>query len=146
LASDGKVKKWSDVNASFPATDLLLVTPEDNNWTTDFLLTRTVKGTVAPLQRTDVTSNSDPLYRAAGVQNVEGAVTYMPFSDFQKVKANVHAVAVNAGSGCIDPTEANLKNGTYPLSQPIYIILNAKAFNRPEMKAFVWFLLSDDAL
>jgi phosphate transport system substrate-binding protein len=146
IASDGKVKKWSDVNDSFPGTDLLLLTPDDGKWETDFLLGQTVKGQVSPLQRRDVVTNGDALYRAAGTQNVEGAVTYMTFADFQKVKSNVKAVSVNAGSGCVEPTEANMKNGSYPLAQPLYLLLNPNAFARPEMKAFVWFLLSDDAL
>lgn len=143
--SEGKVKKWSDVDPSFPATDLLILTPPDGAPETDLLLSKSVKS-VAPVRRKDVTDNSDPLYRAAGTQNVDGAVTYMTYAEFQTVKAKVHAVAVNAGKGCVDPNEANLKNGSYPLSQMLYAVLNVNAFNRPDIKAFVWFLLSDDTL
>jgi phosphate transport system substrate-binding protein len=143
--SEGKVKKWSDVNPSFPATDLLILTPTDGAPETDLLLSKAVKA-VAPVRRKDVTENSDALYRGAATQNVEGAVTYMTFAEFQTVKTNVHAVAVNAGSGCVDPTEANLKNSTYPLSQMLYVVLNVNVFVRPDIKAFVWFLLSDDTI
>jgi phosphate transport system substrate-binding protein len=145
VESEGKVKKWSDVSADFPATDLLILTPGDGAWETDFLLSKAVKA-VAPVRRQDTTDNNDPLYRAAGVQNVEGAITYMTFTEFKDVKSNVKAVPINAGSGCVEPTEANLKNGTYPLSQTLYAVLNVNAFTRPEVKAFVWYLLGDDGL
>lgn len=144
--SQGKVKKWSDVSPDFPATDLTILTPTDGAQETDLLLNKSIKK-VAPIPRTDVTEqNDDALYRAAATQNVEGAITYMTFADFQKVKSNVHPVAVNAGTSCIDPTEANLKNNTYPLAEPLYVVLNMNTFNRADMKAFVWYLLSDDAL
>ncbi|MCC7447222.1 MAG: substrate-binding domain-containing protein [Anaerolineae bacterium] len=143
--SGGKVKKWSDVDPKFPAIDLLVLTPTDGVPETDLLMSKIVKG-VAPVRRTDVTDNADPLYRAAATQNVDGAITYLTFAEFQTVKSNVKAVQVNAGSNCVDPSEANLKNGTYPLAQQQFAVLNVGTFTRPEVKAFVWFLLSDDAL
>lgn len=143
--SGSKVKKWSDVDPKFPATDLLVLTPTDGAPETDLLMSKIVKA-VAPVRRTDVTDNADPLYRAAATQNVDGAITYLTFAEFQTVKSNVKAVQVNAGGNCVDPSEANLKNGTYPLAQQQFAVLNVGTFTRPEVKAFVWFLLSDDAL
>ncbi len=144
-ASEGKVKKWSDVDSSFPATDVLILTPNDGAPETDTLMSKVVKA-VAPVLRKDVIQNSDALYRAAAVQNVEGGVTYMTYTEFQQVKSKVHTVAVNAGSGCVEPTDANLKNGTYPLSQSLYAVLNMTTFARPEIRAFIWYFLSDDAV
>ncbi|MHB8752051.1 MAG: PstS family phosphate ABC transporter substrate-binding protein, partial [Aggregatilineales bacterium] len=145
IASDSKVKKWSDVDSKFPATDLLLLSPNDGDLMTDLLITKTVKG-VAPLARTDMTPNSDPLYRAAGTANVAGAITYMSYTDYKKVTAKVTVVQVDGGKGCVTPSDKTLADGTYPLSQQIYLFLNPAAFARPEVKAFVWYLLSDDAL
>lgn len=144
-ASDGKVKKWSDVDAKFPATDLLLLTPAYGSNATDLLLLRTVKG-VAPLRRHDTTENDDALYRAAGTANVDGAITYMTYTEFKKAKADIHAVQVDAGKGCVAPSDQTIADGTYPISQSVYIVLNTTAFARPEVKAFVWYLLSEDAL
>jgi len=145
LDSQGKVKKWSDVSSTFPATDILIVAPTDGAGETDMLLDKSVKK-VAPLRRTDTTDNDDPVYRANGTANVDGAVTYMSFADFQNVKSNVHAVAINAGNGCIDATAANINNGTYPISETLYALLNTGTFSRPDMKAWTWYFLSDDAL
>lgn len=144
-AADGKVKKWSDVDAKFPATDLLILSPNDGDLMTDLLITKTVKG-VAPLPRTDMTQNSDPLYRAAGTANVAGAITYMSYTDYKTVKSKVTLVQVDGGKGCITPSDKTLVDGSYPLSEQLYLFLNPAAFSRPEIKAFVWYLLSDDAL
>ncbi len=145
IASDSKVKKWSDVDSKFPATDLLLLSPNDGDLMTDLLITKTVKG-VAPLARTDMTQNSDPLYRASGTANVAGAITYMSYTDYKTVTSKLTLVQVDSGKGCVAPSDKTLADGTYPLSQQIYLFLNPAAFARPEVKAFVWYLLSDDAL
>jgi len=145
LDSENKVKKWSDVNSAFPATDLLILGPTAGAAETDLLLGKVNKA-IAPLRRNDLTTNDDPLYRAAGTANVGDAVTYMTFAQFQKVTAKVHTVGVDAGKGCVDATEANIKNGTYLLTETQYVVFNVNSFVRPEVKAFVWYFLSDDAL
>ena len=147
-AADGKVKKWSDVSDQFPATDLLILTPADGSLTTDLLINKVVGG-VAPLPRFDTTSSDDPLYRAAGTANVAGAITYASYGDYLKIKAansKVTTVQVNGGKGCVAPTDQTLADASYPLSQNVSVYLNPTAFGRPEVKAFVWYLLSDDAL
>ena len=147
-AADGKVKKWSDVSDQFPATDLLILTPADGSLTTDLLVSKTVAG-IAPLPRTDTTANDDPLYRATGTANVAGAITYASYADYQKIKAantKVTTVQINGGKGCVAPTDQTLADGTYPIAQTVSLYLNPTSFSRPEVKAFVWYLLSDDAL
>jgi phosphate transport system substrate-binding protein len=148
VEADGKVKKWSDVDATFPATDLLLVAPPDGSVSTDLLITKSIKG-VAPLPRRDVTENGEPGYRAAGIGNVDGGVTWMSYSEYKKLPTTIttaKAVQVNAGNGCVAPTDATLADGTYPVARRYLLQLNQNAFQRPEVKAYVWYLLSEDGL
>ncbi len=145
-ASSGTVKKWSDVDAKFPATDLLIVAPTGGSAALDLLLLKAVKGT-APLPRYDVVESDDPLYRAAGVANVEGGITYMTYAEFKKANnANARAVQIDAGKGCVAPEDKTILDGSYALSRPYTLQLNQSAFTRAEVKAFVWYLLSDDGL
>ncbi len=144
--SASKVKTWSDVNSKFPATDLLILTPADGSSATQMILDDSVKGTIAPLPRRDTTSNDDPLYRAAGTANVAGAITYMTWTEYQKVTQKVTLVQVDAGKGCVTPSQATLLDSSYPLSETVSLVLNMNAFTRPEVKAFVWYVLGDDAL
>jgi phosphate transport system substrate-binding protein len=42
------------------------------------------------------------------------------------------------GPGAIEPTAENVSRGTYqPLGRPLFIYVNAKSLDRPEVKAFV---------
>jgi phosphate transport system substrate-binding protein len=150
FGSDAATKTWQDVNSSFPATPLLLLAPALGASETDLLLQKVTPDQAAPFRRLkDVTENSDALYRAAGVKNVDGGVTYLTYARYleaQKQNIAVKAAAIDTGSGCVEPTEATISDGSYPVSQALTLYVNVNAFNRPEVRAFVWYLLSDDAL
>src|SRR5690606_7947542 len=96
----------------------------------------------------DIQLDDDPVYRAAATANVEGALTYMNWKEYQALLAseqeNVVPVAVDAGDGCVEPTQENIDNGTYPLAQPVRLILNRLALARTEVQALLWFMLSDE--
>jgi phosphate transport system substrate-binding protein len=48
------------------------------------------------------------------------------------------------GSPAVEPNETNVINGTYqPLSRPIFIYVNAKAYERSEVKEFVDFYMKN---
>ncbi|MCC7207074.1 MAG: substrate-binding domain-containing protein, partial [Anaerolineae bacterium] len=141
-----KPATWAEVDASFPDTALLAITPRAGNSDTDFLLSRVAGDQIAPPRRTDATENDDPLYRAAAVGNVEGGVTFMSFADLARTQANVRAAAIDAGNGCVEPTPETLADGSYALSAPLSLVFNTASFERPEVRAYVWYLLGDDAL
>lgn len=140
-----KSTKWSQVALGYPELDMLVLTPREGAAETDLLLTRIVKAQVAPPPRLDTEANADAQYRAAAVQNVPGGVTFMTFSEFQKTTSKVRAVAIDGGNGCVAPSEQTILDGTYPLSVPLSVVFNLKSFARPEVRAYVWYLLSDDA-
>lgn len=141
---------WKQVNDSFPETPILALVPTLGAPETDLLLNKTQAGQVSPTRRLkDVTESGDALYRAAGVKNVEGAVTYLNWADYQAAldqNMALKAVAIDTGNGCVEPTEANIKDGKYAASESLLLYLNVNSFTRPEVRAFVWYLLSDDAL
>jgi phosphate transport system substrate-binding protein len=137
---------WSEVDASFPDTTLLALTPRAGNSDMDFLLARVAGDQIAPPRRTDATENDDALYRAAAVGNVEGGVTFMTFEEFSASEANVRAVGIDAGNGCVEPSAATFADGSYALSAPLSLVFNTASFERPEVRAYVWYLLGDDAL
>jgi phosphate transport system substrate-binding protein len=143
-----KVKKWSDVDAKFPATDLLILSPTDGSTATDLLITKSIKG-IAPLPRRDTTENADAAYRAVGVGNVDGGVTWLSYSEYKKLPSTLttsKAVKIDAGKGCVAATDATIADGTYPIARRYLLQLNQNAFQRPEIKAYVWYLLSEDGI
>lgn len=137
---------WSDVDASFPATPITVVGPSAASNLNDLL----VGLTAGPggLLRSDVIANADPLYRAAAVANVEGAVTFMSWREYQRVSAlgqtGIQLVSVDSGEGCVAPSEETFEAGTYPLWQPLALYVNPASLAKPAVQAALWYLLSDE--
>lgn len=150
FGAEAKSKTWKDVNESFPATPLLLTVPVAGAAETDLLLKAAQPDAIAPFRRSvDVTENGDPLYRAAATKNTEGAVTYMTYTqylDAQQQHPAIKAVALDTGAGCVEPTVETIKAGKYGVAQSLYLYFNVNSFSRADYRAYVWYLLSDDAL
>jgi hypothetical protein len=70
----------------------------------------------------------------------------MRYSEFMRSGARVQAVQIDAGNGCVSPTLANIRNGSYPLARPLFATLNLNSLSRPEVRAYAWYLLGDDTL
>jgi len=142
-------KTWAEVAQGFPEQELIVIAPRSGNVQADALLTRVARDQIAPQFRTDIAENAqnnDPLFRATAVQNALGSVTFMRYSDFMRSGARVQAVQIDAGNGCVSPTLANIQNGSYPLARPLFAALNLNSLSRPEVRAYAWYLLGDDAL
>jgi phosphate transport system substrate-binding protein len=139
-------KQWADVRAGFPATEIMTLLPNSANPLVDFVLGKSLPDQIAPLARPDTIYNVDDLFRAAAVQNVEGAISMLPYASFLKNTAAVNLVQIDSGNGCVTPTEATLRDASYAYSLPFSAAINSKSFARPEVRAYVWYLLSDDAL
>jgi phosphate transport system substrate-binding protein len=144
--SGGTVTAWNQVDPAYPATTMTLLAPTLSNDVNDLLL-NSVVGVSAPL-RVDAVVAGDPLYRAASVAVVDGALTYMDWNDYQRVveneQANIQAVAVDSGSGCIAPSEATIADGSYPLVRDLSLVISQTALRRAEVQSFVWYLFTDE--
>ncbi len=140
----GSPSTWSQVDAAFPEVPVTLLAPNTIDFYADILL----QGSEAPTAlRVDVHQNDDFAYRAAAAANVEGALTYMTWEDFQATlnsgQGNITPVAVDAGSGCVAPSEDSIADGTYALSRPLKLHINRAALARQDVQAFLWYLAQD---
>lgn len=149
-ASGDTVTQWSGVAEVFPEQSLTLVGISAGNFLTDILLTPADGG--APLAaRVDVAeTNNDPLYRAAAIANVPGALTYMSWADYQTVvengQANTQLVAIDAGSGCVVPSEETITNGSYPLTRSTSMLVKSTALANEVGQGFVWTIYTDSVI
>lgn len=149
FSADYNAKTWAQVAQGFPEQELVVIAPRNGDVQADSILTFAARNRLAPRFRTDIPANaqsSDPLFRATAVQNTLGGVTFMHYSDFMRSGARVQAVQIDAGNGCVAPTLANIQNGSYPLARPLFAALNLNSLSRPEVRAYAWYLLGDDAL
>ncbi|GAB4510449.1 MAG: hypothetical protein OHK0046_07290 [Anaerolineae bacterium] len=142
------ITNWSDVDASFPATPVIWVSPAEGEGFVDLLLTPE-EGAVVPLRTEVAETNRDPLYRAAAIANAPGAITFMPWAQYQQVaaneQANIQLVAVDGGNGCIAPSEASITDGSYPYTLANKLIVSQSALADPALQSLLWYLFSDEA-
>lgn len=139
------VGNWQAVDGDFPDQDFILFAGNIGNPIPNLMMTQAA-GESAPL-RADTESDTDPLYRAAAVANVEGSLTYMSWGQYQDVLANnqerIQLVAVDGGDGCITPTQITIDSGEYPLARTLYLVISETALSRIEVQSLLWFMFQD---
>ena len=142
----GGAESWAEIDAAFPDQPMTLFGPSFTDQYTDILL-QTAADVIPPVRR-DTEKDFDPLYRAAAVGNVPGGLTYMSWPDYQKAlaneQANIHLVSVDAGPGCVEPDDATIENGAYPLSRQAGMLISQPALAEAQVQAYLWSLAEDD--
>lgn len=147
-ASDTPPAAWSDVDASLSSGAITLLSPPFGSYVLDLALA--TSGAATDVTRADsaVQVSDDALYRAAATANVESAMTILSFEEYQNVltneQANVQAVAIDAGDGCVSPSAETIADGTYALSRPLTLYVSQAALTRSEVQSLVWFMASDE--
>jgi phosphate transport system substrate-binding protein len=140
------ISTWNQVNASYPETAITLFAPNLGDIAADRLLLA-ASGQSLPM-RDDIQFSDDPLYRAAATANVEGALTFVSWAEYQSVLANnqqnINLAAVDGGSGCVTPDISTIQSGEYALSRQGKLIINQSQLIRSEVQSLLWHILSDE--
>ena len=142
--AQGKVTKWKQVNPAWPDQPLKLFGPGADSGTFDYF-TEAVVGK-AKSSRGDFTASEDDNVLVQGVARDVNALGYFGFSYYNENRDKLKAVPIVAGPGkpAVEPSFETVINGTYqPLARPIFIYINAKAYERPEIKQFVEFYMKN---
>lgn len=138
----GKLKSWKDVNPAFPDVPLKLYGPGADSGTFDYF-TEAVVGK-SKSSRGDYTASEDDNVLVQGVSRDKGGLGYFGFAYYLENQKKLKAVGIDGGKGPVMPSPEAVENGTYaPLSRPIFIYVNAKAMDKPEIVEFVEFYLKN---
>ena len=141
---ESAVTKWSDVDPSWPSSDIALYGPDTDSGTFDYF-TEEIMGE-AQLSRADYTASADDNVLVQGIAGGKYSLGYFGFAYYQENMDKLKLVAVDSGSGCVLPTSESIEDGSYsPLSRPLFIYVSAASMERPEVKAFVEFYLDNAA-
>jgi phosphate transport system substrate-binding protein len=142
-AAQGKVKTWKQVNPAWPDQPLKLFGPGADSGTFDYF-TEAVNGK-AKSSRGDFTASEDDNVLVQGVSRDVNALGYFGFAYYVENKDKLRAVRIadKAGQG-VEPSFETVINGTYqPLARPIFIYINSKSLDRPEVREFVEFYMNN---
>lgn len=139
--AQGKITRWNQANPQWPDAPLNLYGPGTDSGTFDYF-TEAIMGK-EDASRGDYTASEDDNVLVQGVANDPYALGYFGLAYYFENQDKLKALAIDNGKGCVPPSEQTVRDGTYqPLSRPLFIYVNRKAADRPEVEAFVRFYLT----
>jgi phosphate transport system substrate-binding protein len=139
-----KVRRWKDVDPSFPGEKLTLFGAGTDSGTFDYFTDAIVGEEGA--SRSDYTPSEDDNVTVNGVAGERGALGYFGLSYLLENEGKVKAVAVDGGDGCVEPNLATVQDASYkPLSRPLFVYVNEDSLaDKPAIDPFLTFLLDNE--
>lgn len=144
--AQGSITRWNQVNPSFQDAELKLYGAGADSGTFDYF-TEAVVGK-AKSSRGDYTASEDDNLLVQGISSDVNAIGYFGFAYYYENRDKLKSLAIqrSAESAPIKPTPETVIDGTYmPLARPMFVYVSDKAWQRPEIKAFMAFYLDNAA-
>jgi phosphate transport system substrate-binding protein len=139
-AAEGRLLRWSDLRRGWPNQPIQLYGAGRDSGTFDYM-TSAVIGKEGEARRDFIGSEDDYLLAQKVAADPSG-LGFFGFAYYREYQSSLHAVAIDAGAGCVGPDEKTIVAGTYrPLSRPIFIYVARAALEREEVRAFAEFYL-----
>jgi phosphate transport system substrate-binding protein len=136
------VDNWRDVRAGFPNVPLKLFGPGTDSGTFDFF-TEVINGR-ARRSRSDYLASENDNVLVSGVSGERGGLGYFGLSYYQENRNRLKLLAIDGGNGCTTPSVATVQARRYkPLARPLFIYAKRASFTRPEVRAFLGFILNN---
>jgi phosphate transport system substrate-binding protein len=136
-AAQGKITRWNQVNPAWPNAPLKLFGPGADSGTFEYF-TEAVTGK-SKSSRGDFTASEDDNVLVLGVSRDINGLGYFGYAYYIENRDKLAAVSVVSPAGsAVSPSLETVVNGSYqPLSRPIFIYVNAKSAQKPEVKEFI---------
>jgi phosphate transport system substrate-binding protein len=140
--AQGVITHWNQINPAWPDKKIKLYGPGADSGTFEYF-TEAIVGK-AKSSRGDFTASEDDNVLVQGVASDIYALGFFGFAYYIENSKKINAVAVDSGNGGVIPSDAKEENNSYkPLSRPIFIYVNAKSTEKPEINEFVNFYMKN---
>jgi phosphate transport system substrate-binding protein len=144
LDPKSKVANYKELGAGFPDQKVSFFTPGTESGTYDYF-TEAVLETDAEQRTQDVQTSADDNQIVTGIEGTEGALGYVGFAFADQQKDKLKILDVDGGDGCVKPELASIADGRYkPLSRPLFMYATTETAAKPEVKAFIGFILDNN--
>ena len=140
--AQGKITRWNQINSAWPDEAIKLYGAGADSGTFDYF-TEAIVGK-AKSSRGDFTASEDDNVLVQGVASDKNGLGFFGFAYYFENQKKITAVPIDAGKGAVLPSAKTVEDGTYqPLSRPIFIYVNIKSAERPEVRQFVEFYMKN---
>jgi phosphate transport system substrate-binding protein len=137
-----KVKSLNQIDPKLPDTQLSLFGPGTDSGTFEFF-TEEINGEEGNTRK-DYQPSEDDNVLVQGVAGEPGGLGYFGFSYYEQNQDKLNLVEVNPGGGCVAPSQETIADGSYkPLSRPLFMYPSEKALKKPEVKAFMDYVVEN---
>jgi len=140
-AAQGQIKKWNQIRPEWPDKEIKLYGAGSDSGTFDYFTEAVVGKSKA--SRGDYTASEDDNVLVQGVEGDRYALGYMGYSYYEAHKSRLKSLPViwdEKGKPAVAPSMATVLDGTYnPLSRPLFIYVNLKSLDKPEVLKFMEF-------
>ncbi len=139
---DSTVSNWNLVDPSFPDEEMVLYGPGTDSGTFDYF-TGEINGEEGA-SRTDYEPSEDDNVIVQGVAGSAGGLGYFGYTYFEENADQLKALAVDGGSGCVEPSTETAQDGSYgPLSRPLFVYVSDTAAEQEQVSDFVNFYIEN---
>jgi phosphate transport system substrate-binding protein len=144
-AAQGNIMNWNQVNAAWPGTPLKLFGAGADSGTFDYF-TEAITGK-SKSSRGDFTASEDDNVLVQGVSRDINALGFFGFAYYVENQDKLKAVPiVNEKGKPVAPSMESVLKGSYsPLARPIFIYINVKSLDKPEVGRFVQYYMQHGA-
>lgn len=145
-AAEGKIMRWNQIRPEWPDREIRLFGPGIDSGTFDYF-TEAICGQ-SGASRGDFTPSEDDNILVQGIATDVGALGFFGIAYYEANEDKLKLVGIDDGNpangdGPIKASVDNVKNNTYqPLSRPLFIYVNKKAAERPEIVEFIKFYMN----
>ncbi|KAA1040095.1 phosphate ABC transporter substrate-binding protein PstS family protein [Macrococcus equipercicus] len=135
----GKAKTWKDVRSDFPAEEIKAFSPDQSHGTYDFF-------SEAVLDKGEIKAekNADTNVIVSSVKDNKNGIGFFGYNFYQENKDSLKAVKIQGKEEKtpVEATEATVKDGTYPLSRPLFIYAKNDSLKKNDaFKEFIKYTL-----
>jgi phosphate transport system substrate-binding protein len=143
-------------NGGFPDAPLEITAPGEESGTydafidlaglEDIALEQGLSEDDAAVLRKDYQASPTDNVIITAMEGSPSALGFVGFAFAQEAGDAVKQIEIDGGDGCVAPTSETISDGSYPLSRSLYIYVGSEAAARPEVRAYVDFYVSDEAM
>jgi phosphate binding protein len=135
----GEVTNWNQLNPAYPDGKISVYSPGSDSGTFDYFVEEVLEDEAALLGLEGVQLSEDDNVLVQGVAGDKFAIGYFGYAYYVENTDKLKALNVDG----VEPVQANVDNGSYPLARPLFIYSTAKIMQeKPQVAAFIAFYLN----
>ncbi|QDT32914.1 Phosphate-binding protein PstS precursor [Thalassoglobus polymorphus] len=140
-----QVKLWSDVDPSWPQSEMKLFGPDTDSGTFDYFTEAICDEGKA--SRSDYSPSVNDNVLVQGVSGSKFALGYFGYAYYLKNKDKLKVLGIadkGDANNCIKPSDESIESGKYvPLSRPLFLYVNKASLKKPEVAEFLRYCLKE---